>query len=146
MSKGIIYTVIYYLIGASIAGIVYAVFGQGYAHAPGPHYLVIFFTLAGGILWTIGSTYKFFIRDKSDVVRGTIVANLLVIVCFVGFIFYTINSNNDSSHNFNGTAGNMESNSHGDTTIIRYNGNIVYLRIKDSIHFNFIDSVAMNLK
>src|SRR5687767_13299178 len=131
MSKGIIYTVIYYLIGALITGIVYTIFGQGYAHAPGPHYMVIFFTLVGGVLWTMGSTYKFFFHDKSNVAKGIIVSNLFVIVCSIAFIYYIINSDNDSSYNLNGPAENIQADRHGDTTIIHHNGNIIYIRIKD---------------
>jgi len=147
MIKGIIRTLIYYAISAAIAGVLYLIFGQGYAHAPGPHYLVIFFAFVGGMGWAAFSILRFFTQTKSEELKGAIFSNLIVIFGFISFIYY---SQYRYSKSFDGYKSDqpilLETEVHGDTTIIRHHENIVYISVKDSVHLNFIDSAKVGLK
>ncbi len=143
MGKGIISAIIYYLIGGATTGIVYAIFGQQYAHAPGPHYIVLFFTLLGGLLWAAISAYKFFVHRKSERLKGIIITNVVVVLCFVLIFSYIINSENQSSDIRISADYDIQSETHGDTTTIHYNGNLIYLRVKDSVYFNLVESLDL---
>lgn len=131
MKSGIIKTLLFYGIGFGIAGIVYAIIGNPYIHAPGIHHLILFLTLVIGLIWTLISTGIFFFNAKSEKLKGIIISNSLIIIgCFlyVGIPIYL-----DSNEKTFIESDFVRTEIKGDTTELYHNNNLIYIKVKDSV-------------
>jgi len=144
MNKGFLKTLIYYLIGLGLAGLSYSIVGHPYIHGPGLHHIVIFLTFFGGFGWLLIAAIQYFNGRKSENLRGIIFSNLFMCLCFVLFMAYIIRDATDNR--------GVEKNEHiiiieesGDTTTMYHDGSPVYMKVKDSVLLNFIDSTKINL-
>ncbi|SRR5258708_4556742 len=143
MKKGILKVVIFYGLGLGLTWLTYKFFGAGYHHGPGLYILIPFLTLFIGLFWTGSTIFNYYFKNKTDKRKGMIYANAVALVIFIGTIFYIRQSSElpDIS-----TADNLNAEQSGDTTSIRYNGTVIYLQIKDSIHIDKRDSITGTLK
>jgi hypothetical protein len=145
MRKGIISATIFYGIGFGLTGLIYLIFGSGYAHGPGFYIIIPFLTLLIGLFWTSSTLYNYYFKDKTDERRGIIYSNFIAIIIFIIIVFYV---RSESKHLDIGETNRDEiDTSHtGDTTSMSYNGTIIYLKVKDSVHFDKRDSLTKTMK
>lgn len=133
--KGIITAIAYYAAGALMAFLTYKFFGHGYAHAPRLHYLILFASWAGGCLWAIVSIYKRLTGADVAYYRGTALVNLAVVaIAFLWFYrerqaFKRVSPDEKAPQA-------ITTEFSGDTAIVRHDGNIVFLRIGDSVYLD----------
>lgn len=140
--SGVLYALVFYTAGFSLAGISYLIIGHPYGHAPGMHHLILFSTFVGGLCWTIGAAIKAFTGRRSQRLRGILLTNTLAVLGFVGF-FYDITRPDHETVQEESVDLNMTH--HGDTAIVFHGDNIIYLRVKDSVLINYFDSVRVEV-
>ena len=135
--KGILYVITYYIVGLGLAGLSYNIIGHPYAHAPGLHHLILLMTFAGGILWTIGAALKHFTIASSWTLKGILFTNIFAIAVFAAILYSELSSEETSTAS---SEEEISMSKNGDTTVLYYNDNIIYVQIGDSVQLNFIDS------
>lgn len=140
MTKGIVYTSIYYASGLSAAGLSYLIIGHPYIHAPGVHHIILFLTFIGGAAWLILAAIRYLIVKRSSFLAGVIAGNAVVIAAFVVVVWYEISR---SERAIAGTDRDdqISMSIAGDTTMYYHNDNIIYMKVGDTVLLNFIDSV-----
>jgi len=145
MKKGISKTIIFYGIGIALTGLTYLIFGPGSGHGPGLYILIPFLTVLIGLFWTGSTISNYFFKNKTDERKGFIYSQLTVFVLVIGTVFYIRNESklpdSDSDEKYEIVAGDK-----GDTTTVTYNGQTIYLKVKDSVHFDRRDSLAATMK
>jgi hypothetical protein len=145
MKKGILKTAIFYSIGLLLTVLTYLAFGPGYLHGPGPFIFIPFLTVLIGLFWTGSTIFSYFFKNKTDERKGLIYSQLTVFVLVIGTVFYLRNEkelhDSDSDEKYEIVADNK-----GDSTTISYNGQTIYLKVKDSVHFDKRDSLASTMK
>ena len=144
MKKGIIKALLIYIIGFSLAGFVYSIFGHPYIHAPGFHHLIIFLTFIIGIIWTVISIIYYFSKKKSSNFGGFILTNSLIIISFFLYLYIDIKEFNSKQDSFEIPNNTLDVKIKGDSTYMTVNDKIVYLKIKDSVIINEIDDIKFN--
>jgi hypothetical protein len=143
MIRGVLTSLAFYTIGLFLSWVSYIMAGNhGYAHAPSLYHIIIFLTFLIGALWMLIAVFLYFNR-KSERLKGIIITNLVMSSAFAvlitGFVKQT-EANNTYPEN------KLKVEVTGDTTIIRHDGSIVYIKVKDSVVVNFIDSSKVDLK
>ena len=145
MKRGILKTIIFYGIGLGLTGLTYIIFGPGYAHGPGFYIVIPFLTVLIGLFWTGSTIFHYFFKKDSDERRGLIYSQLTVFVLVIVTVLYVRNESKspgtDFKEKYEIVAGDK-----GDTTTVTYNGQTIYLKVKDSIHFDKRDSLAATMK
>ncbi|NEU08179.1 hypothetical protein GZH53_07635 [Flavihumibacter sp. R14] len=144
MHTGFLRSILYYVIGLGLAGLSYLTVGHEYIHAPGLHHVIIFLTFIGGFLWLAGVTIRYFGGQRTEILKGIIFANLFMSVGFALFMVYIINDSTGDS-GFEGNAGNIRIEKSGDTTSMYHDGSIIYIKVKDSVLINLVDSTKIEL-
>lgn len=143
MNKGFLKSILYYSIGLGLAGISYSIVGHPYIHAPALHHILILLTFIGGVLWLVGAAIQYFTGLRTEKLRGIILTNLVMSLGFILFMAYII-SDSKGNGEFEENAGEITIEKSGDTTTIYHGGSPVYMKVNDSILFNFIDSTKIN--
>ncbi len=141
MKKGVLKALTIYLVGFTIAWLIYSIYGHPYIHAPGFHHLIVFFTFLIAIFWTIGAILFFFLKKKSIALKSFIVTNLIFISCFSFYIYYSLVSENQNDPFDNEPKNEIISETKGDTTFVYHNGNVVYMKVKDSVLLDFLKDI-----
>jgi hypothetical protein len=143
MNKGFLKAILYYTVGLGLAGISYLTVGHEYIHAPGLHHIIILLTFFGGFLWLTVSTIQFFIGQRTENLKGTIFTNLLMSLGFILYITNIIINEKADKAEFEKQLDKIRIEESGDTTTMYHGGNIVYMKVKDSVLINFIDSTKI---
>ena len=78
MKKGFLISIAYYVIGVLLTILSFYSFDHTYAHGPSMYHMVAFFTYLGGIGWLLVAAIRFVSIDRSKVLMGIIITNLLV--------------------------------------------------------------------
>jgi hypothetical protein len=78
MNKGILYSVIYYLIGFGFAGVFYLRVEHTYIHGPGAHHIIMGLTFLGGIIWTMGAMIRYNFSNQKETLKGIMITNLVI--------------------------------------------------------------------
>ncbi len=141
--SGVLYALVFYAAGFSLAGISYLVFGHPYIHAPGIHHVILAVTFAGGLCWIIGAAIKALMGPRSPRLRGILLTNTVVVLGFVGFVYDMTRSDDSGAVHEGGVEMNMTQ--QGDTAILSDGDKIIYMRVKDSVLINFFDSVRVDV-
>jgi len=131
MKKGILKALMFYGIGFGIAGIVYAIIGNPYIHAPGFHHLILFLTLVIGLIWTLASIGIFFFKAKTNNLRGIIVTNSLIIVSC--FLYVSVTIYLDSTEKTFIESNFVRTEVKGDTIELYHNDHLIFIQVKDSV-------------
>ena len=143
MNKRYLKPVLYYSIGLGLAGLSYSIVGHPYVHAPGPHHIIILLTFTGGFLWLIGAAIQYFAGQRTENLKGVILTNLVMSFGFILFMAYIIHDEMDTSE-FERNADKTTIGQSGDTTTMYHDGSPVYMKVRDSVLLNFIDSAKVN--
>jgi uncharacterized membrane protein (DUF485 family) len=143
MNKGFLKSILYYLIGLGLAGLSYLTIGHEYVHGPGLHHIIILLTFIVGLLWLIGATIKYFSGKRTENLRSIIFSNLVMSLGFILFMVYVINDATDNSE-LEKNAEKIVIEESGDTTAMYHGGSPVYIKVKDSVLINFIDSTQID--
>jgi hypothetical protein len=88
MKKGILNALTYYIVGLVVTILAYFTFDNSYPHAPSVYHLVAFFTLLGGVLWTVVVIVQFFFVERTRKRKGVIVANVIVLMGFFMIVYF----------------------------------------------------------
>ncbi|NEV95094.1 hypothetical protein G3567_13210 [Psychroflexus sp. YR1-1] len=131
MKKGILKTLLFYGIGFGVAGIIYVIIGNPYIHAPGIHHLILFLTLAVGLIWTLISIRIFFFKAKTEKLKGIIILNSLIIISC--FLYVAIPIYLDSNKKTFIESDFVRTEIKGDTTKLYHDDNLIYIKAKDSV-------------
>jgi hypothetical protein len=143
MNKGFLKSILFYLIGLGLAGLSYLAIGHEYIHAPGLHHIIIFLTFFAGFLWLIVAAILYFTGQRTENSKGIILTNLLMSLGFLVFVVYIIRDATDNNE-FEENADKITIEESGDTTTMYHGGSPVYMKVKDSVRFNFIDSTKID--
>lgn len=133
---GIGYVAVLYGSGIALATISYFMIGQRYIHAPGLHHLIILFTIGAGLIWLVLGLIKYLSVGGSATLKGVLAANAFTILGFMVFTYAIFHSENEPEVETDSITLSQD----GDTTTLRHNGDIVYIKVGDSVLINFIDS------
>lgn len=138
--KGIVSALAYYAAGALLAFIVYKIAGLSYPHAPALYQIVLFALWLGGCAWALFSIINRFLGKHVAYNRGAALAH--IVICSAAFVvvYPDIRVANREE------AGGVNQNSittkfSGDTTIVRHQGNIVYIKIGDSVYLDELSKI-----
>jgi hypothetical protein len=143
MKIGFIRSALYYLIGLGLAALSYATMGHPYIHAPGLHHLIILITFAGGFLYLVLATVQYYKGPRKIALKGIIFTNLFMSLGFGLYIAYIIIDTNYDAE-FEKNVGRIIIEESGDTTTMYNEGSPVYVKVKDSVLLNFIDSTKID--
>ena len=143
MNKGFLKSILYYAVGLALAALSYVTVGHEYIHAPGLHQLIILLTFVGGFLWLAGATIRYFRGPRTETLKGIIFVNLVASVGFTLFMVYIINDATGNSE-FEKNTDKIRIEESGDTTTMYHGGSIIYVKVKDSVLINFVDSTTIN--
>jgi hypothetical protein len=143
MNKGFLKALIYYLGGLGFSGLSYSIVGHPYIHAPGLHHIIILLTFIGGFLWLVVAAIQYFTRQRTENLKGIILTNLCMSFGFILFMAYIIRDAPENSE-FEENTDKITTEESGDTTTMYHDGSPVYMKLKDSVLFNFIDSTKIN--
>jgi hypothetical protein len=143
MSKGFTKSILFYLVGLSLAGLSYLIVGHEYVHGPGLHHIIILLTFVIGFLWLVISTILFFTGERTKPLSGVILTNLVMSIGFAIFMAYIIY---DSTHTveYEKNLSKVVVEKSEDTTTMYHGGTPVYMKVKDSVMFDFIDSTRVD--
>lgn len=136
MIKGIFKSVAFYATGLLLTWLSYASTENHYAHGPGLHHLIIFATFAAGFFWLLFEIVLYLVKERKASRLGVIITNLTLTIGFVAFIIYALTP----LESLTTLDDSVPVEASGDTNIMRQDGNIVYMKIKDSVRINYIDS------
>ena len=134
--KGVVYAILYYASGLGLAALVYAIVGHPYIHAPGLHHWLIFLTFGGGFIWTLAASVKYFLGTRNGKLRGIMSGNVVAVLSFALWFYSVVYQDNGHLPE---EQDEISMSQNGDTTILYYNDNIVYMKVRDSVFLNFID-------
>jgi hypothetical protein len=143
MKKGILKTGLLYLLGLGLAGISYSISGDQAVHGPGLHHLIILLTFILGIGGLIVTTILYFTEPRTEYLKGMLFTFLFMTLTFVSFMLYFIIQARSSSE-LEVIEDKITVESSGDTITMYNDGSPVYMQVKDSVFFNFIDSTKAN--
>jgi uncharacterized membrane protein (DUF485 family) len=143
MNKGFLKSTVYYLVGLGLAGLSYLTVGHGYIHGPDLHHLIIFLTFFAGFLWLMVAAIQYFTGPRTKNLKGVILTNLVMSLGFILSMVYIIRDATDDSE-FEKNADKITLEESGDTTTIYQGGSPVYMKVKDSVLINFIDSTQID--
>lgn len=141
MNKGVLKALGYYVAGLVLACTSYLIVGYEYAHAPGLHHILVFLTFVGGLVWMIAAIARYASGYRSKSLKGMILTTTFMSVGFALLMLYLIDG---SKHDGLIDVDRLTIDESGDTTTLRYNGSPVYIKVKDSVLINFIDSARMD--
>ncbi|WP_034894732.1 hypothetical protein [Gillisia sp. Hel_I_29] len=131
MKKGILKTLLFYVIGFGLAGIAYLIIGNPYIHAPGIHHLILFLTLVVGLIWMLISLGKFIFQKKTLNLKGIIITNSVIIIgsflCVTIPIYLDQNSEEKIQSDF------VRTEKVGNTIKMYHNDNLIFIKVKDSV-------------
>jgi hypothetical protein len=143
MNKGVLKSILYYIIGLGLAGLSYLTIGHEYIHAPGLHHAIVLLTFFAGFLWLLVAVIQYFTGQRTENLKGIILTNLVMSVGFIVLLAYIIQDATDNSE-FEENAHSITIEESGDTTTMYYGGSPLYMKVKDSVLLNFIDSTKIN--
>lgn len=138
--RGSMYVIAFYGVGCVLAALSYSIIGHGYVHGPGLHHIILFFTVAGGFCWTLVAGVKALSGRASSTIKGTLLANTLVLSGLALYLYSTVPQESKIPGRSNDE---ISVTRNGDTTTLYHDGNPLYMRVGDSVLFNFIDSTNM---
>lgn len=131
MKKGILQSILFFVIGFGVAGISFSVIGNLYAHAPGLHHLILFLTIVIALLWTLASLYLFIFKVKTQKLKGIIITNAIIILSCLLYVSIPIYL--DSKEETFVQSDFIRTEIDRDTTKIYNNDNLIYIKVKDSV-------------
>jgi hypothetical protein len=143
MNKGFLKSLLYYAIGLGLAGLSYLTIGHEYIHAPGLYQQLIVLTFFAGFLWLIVAAIQFFTGQRTENLKGIIWTNLIMSLGFIVFMVYIIYDATGHS-GFEENSGKVIIEESGDTTTMYHGASPVYMKVKDSVLLNFIDSTEVD--
>jgi len=140
VGKGIVISLIFYIVGLGLAGLSYVTVGHEYIHGPGLHHLIIVLTFISGFLWMIVAATL--TRQWSATLKGIVYTNLAMSVGFGLFILYLfLDVRRSDEPTSEAIIEVVETDS---TTTMYRDGTIIYVKEKDSVLLNFIDSTRID--
>ena len=83
MKEGIIKAIKFYGIGFGAAVLSHLIFGHPYIHAPSIFFVICFFTLIIGFIWTLKSIWQVLFESKNQKLNGIVITNGIVIISCV---------------------------------------------------------------
>lgn len=133
--KGIVSAIAYYATAALLAYITYLIVGHVYTHALALHHIVLFVAWLGGCAWGIYSIVNRFLGNNITYNRG--VALVHIVVCSAAFlvVYREYNTTRRDAATYS-RQNSITTEFSGDTAIVRHNGNIIFLRIADSVYYD----------
>lgn len=138
--KGIVSAVAYYAAGALLAFIVYLVLGRSYQHAPALHHIILFALWLGGCAWALFSIINRFLGKNVAYNRGAALAH--IVVCSAAFVVVYQDIRLEEREEAGGiNQSSITTEFSGDTTIVRHHGNIVYIKIGDSVYIDELSKI-----
>lgn len=143
MKAGFIKSALYYLTGIGLAAISYFTVEHEYIHAPALHHFIILITFTGGFLYLILAVVQYFKGPKTESLKVTIISNFFMTLIFVVYVASIMDDTAANTSAEDGLARVVIEESE-DTTIMYQNGSPVYMKAKDSVLFDFIDSTKIN--
>lgn len=144
MNKGLRFSGIFYMVGLTLAGVSYLTLGHDYGHGPGLHHLIILATFALGLLLMIGALIKYWTGPRSTMLIGIIVFNFVMTLGFICVLWFLFRIESKERSNIEMTERKVRVEESGDTVTMYREGSIIYIRVKDSVLINFIDSLRIN--
>jgi len=139
MNRGVLRSIVYYLAGLGLTALSYLMVDNTYAHGPSLYHMVILLTFLGGVGWLIFAAVRYIFVKRSKDLLGIVVTNLLMSLGFVLFVAYILRDSQGDDHS-EVKEHNISVKESGDTTTMYDGGNIIYIKVKDSVLINFIDS------
>ena len=140
--KGVFYVFIYYFVGLSAAAVAYFVVGHPYIHAPALYHWVIALTFTGSAVWMLAAAVSCLTKERTAQVGGVIITNALAVFGCVVFLYSVLHASDEPDTAETGIE-EMILSSRGDTATLTRDGDIIYMRVGDSVLFNFIDSTQV---
>lgn len=141
-AKGVFYVFIYYICGLSAAGVAFLVVGHPYIHAPDLYHWIIALTFMGSVVWMLAASVSYLTKERTAQLGGVIITNALAVFGCAVFM-YSILHASDESDTAETSTEEMILSSRGDTATLTRDGDIIYMRVGDSVLFNFIDSTQV---
>lgn len=144
MNRGFAKSILYYIIGLGLAGLSYFTLGHEYAHGPSAYHLVILATFFGGFLWFVAAAIRYLTGHRTKTMKGVIWTNFVMSFGFIVFMAYILRDETGAGRSEDIGEERIVIETSGDTTIIYHGGSPVYMKVKDSVLLDFIDSAKVN--
>jgi hypothetical protein len=138
-AKGVFYVFIYYVGGMAAAGVAYLVVGHPYIHAPGLYHWIIALTFLGGAIWMLAAAVSYLTKERTAQLGGVVITNVLAVFGCAVFLYAILHASDESDTSETSTD-EMILSSRGDTATLTRDGDIIYMRVGDSVLLNFMDS------
>jgi hypothetical protein len=140
MRKGITNVTIYYAVGLLLTILTYLVGDNSYAHGPSLYHVVALVTFYGGIGWTIVTVFRFAFYERTEKRKGIIFANLIILTALYAAFYFTVIRPYSRTTEIKIPDDTLTTTTNGDTTTISDNGRIVYMKVRDSVHIDFMQT------
>lgn len=144
MKAAIIKSLFFYVIAFSITAVLYFSGEFNYAHGPTLYHLTYLVTVLIGVIWLLISAFIYFNKNIKHML-GYIYVNSIVTIAAVIYIFILLRPPSGDTEEFKNAEEILEVLNIGDTSMLLYNSNIIYLQINDSVHLDLRDSAFYEL-
>jgi hypothetical protein len=135
--KGLIYTILYYLIGLLTSYIIYLIFGWEYIHSPGFHHLTFLLFLIIGFIWSLINIILFFKKKasfyKESLIVHSVIFGGILIWIIAAFISVESSMQNPTEENANSM---ILINRNDTSLLINEKKDTIYLKVNDSIYID----------
>lgn len=135
--KGLIFTILYYLLGLLTSYIIYLIFGWEYMHSPGFHHLTFLLFLIGGFIWSFIDIILFFKKKasfyKESLIVHSVIFGGLLIWIIAAFIIVEFPMQDQKEENANSM---ILINRNDTSLLIDEKKDTIYLKINDSIYID----------
>jgi len=135
--KGLIYTILYYLIGLLTSYIIYLIFGWEYIHSPGFHHLTFLLFLIGGFIWSLINIILFFKKKasfyKESLIVHSVIFGGILIWIIAAFISVESSMQNPTEENANSM---ILINRNDTSLLINEKKDTIYLKVNDSVYID----------
>jgi hypothetical protein len=138
MGKGITNVFIYYAVGLLLTILSYLLSDNSYAHGPSLYHIVALLTFYGGIGWTIVTIFRFVFYERTEKRKGIVITNVIILTALYSAFYYTVIRPYSSTTQTKIPDDKLTTTVNGDTTTISNNGQIVYMKILDSVYIDFM--------
>ena len=142
MRKGLLHSLLLYLIGIALTLLISFTVGNGYNHGPGYAFIPPVLTLLVSVFWTVGKLFEIILKGGSPYRAGVMIGNVSALLLVALYFWITIQQERATYASPEPATEILEAQRKGDSSIILIDGKLMFLSIRDSVIIDKRDSLV----